>query len=77
MPTIKRFSSSSINMYADDHNPPHFHIVGNEFKVSVAISTMEIITGDAQPRMIAEAMYWALNNREQLTSKWLELNERN
>lgn len=26
MPTVARFSSCKIAMYAADHNPPHFHI---------------------------------------------------
>jgi hypothetical protein len=28
VPTIQRFASTRITMYAEDHNPPHFHIVG-------------------------------------------------
>ena len=27
MPVLQRFGSVSVRMYADDHRPPHFHIV--------------------------------------------------
>jgi hypothetical protein len=30
MPTIIRFGNMVIRMFADDHNPPHFHIVTPE-----------------------------------------------
>lgn len=61
MPTVQRFGSVSVRMYADDHRPPHFHIVAAEFQVLVRISDFAVIAGDAHPALIAEAM--ALNER--------------
>jgi hypothetical protein len=46
-------------MYADDHRPPHFHIVGPDFQVMVSIADLSIIAGSARLRQIAEAMAWA------------------
>jgi len=63
-------------MYADDHRPPHFHIVGPDFQVLVRISDMTVIAGEARVNQIAEAMAWARAHREALTLKWNELNER-
>ena len=37
MPTLQRFGSVSVRMYADDHRPPHFHIVAPDFQVLVRI----------------------------------------
>jgi len=37
-------------MYADDHRPPHFHIVAPDFQVLVRISDLTVIAGDAPPR---------------------------
>ncbi|HIJ83435.1 MAG: hypothetical protein HW380_3548 [Magnetococcales bacterium] len=31
MPTLKRFGAVSVRMYADDHHPPHVHVVGVDF----------------------------------------------
>jgi len=76
MPIIKRFCSASIRMYTDDHHPPHFHIVGVDFQVIVRISDLTVMKGEARSAQIAEAMDWAMVNREYLALKWIELNER-
>lgn len=76
MPTIQRFGSVSVRMYADDHRPPHFHIVGPDFQVLVRLSDLTVIAGEARANQIAEAMAWARAHREELALKWAELNER-
>ena len=76
MPTLQRFGAASIRMYADDHHPPHFHIVGADFQVLVRIADLTLIAGAARKAQIAEAMAWAQNHREWLALKWVELNER-
>ena len=63
-------------MYADDHRPPHFHIVGPDFQVLVEIGDLAIIAGAARRRDIMAAMGWAEQNRALLMAKWTELNER-
>ena len=76
MPTLQRFGAVSVRMYADDHRPPHFHIVAPDFQVLVRISDLKVIEGEARPVQIAEAIAWARAHRESLALKWAELNER-
>jgi len=76
MSVLQRFGSVSLRMYADDHRPPHFHIVGPDFQALVRISDLTVIAGEAPARDIAEAMAWARDQREMLALKWVELNER-
>jgi Domain of unknown function (DUF4160) len=76
MPTLQRFGSVSVRMYADDHRPPHFHIASPDFEVLVRISDLTVIAGEARPTEIAEAMAWAQTHQEMLALKWAELNER-
>jgi hypothetical protein len=76
MPTLQRFGAVSVRMYADDHRPPHFHIVSPDFEVLVRISDMTVIAGEARPAEIAEALSWARGQPEALALKWTELNER-
>ncbi len=76
MPTLKRFASMTITMYADDHRPPHFHIVSAEFEVMIQISDLSIIAGRARKSEITDALDWARANRDMLARRWLELNER-
>lgn len=76
MPTLQRFGAVSVRMYADDHRPPHFHIVGPEFQVLVRIADLTVIAGEARPAQIADAMAWAVAHQETLARRWAELNER-
>jgi Domain of unknown function (DUF4160) len=76
MPALHRFAAVSVRMYADDHQPPHFHIVAPDFQVLVRISDLTVIAGEARPAQIAEAIAWAREQRESLALKWAELNER-
>jgi hypothetical protein len=76
MPISQRFGSVSVRMYADDHRPPHFHIVGPDFHVLVRISDLAVIAGQARQTQIAEALAWAQAHQDTLALKWAELNER-
>ncbi len=76
MPVLQRFGYAGIRMYADDHRPPHFHIVGPDFQVLVRLSDLTVIAGEAKPTQIAEALAWAQAHREALALRWDELNER-
>jgi hypothetical protein len=75
MPVLQRFGAVTVRMYADDHHPPHFHIVGPDFQVLVRISDLKVIADDARTTQIAEAVAWARAHREALALKWTELNE--
>jgi len=50
MPTLQRFGRVSIRIYADDHRPPHFHIVGPDFQVVVIIADLTV-----KPELLAAA----------------------
>ena len=76
MPILQRFGSVSVRMYADDHRPPHFHIVAPDFHVLVRISDLTVIAGEARQPQMAEALAWAQAHQEMLALKWAELNER-
>ena len=76
MPILKRFGAVSIRIYADDHRPPHFHVVAPDFQVLVRISDLVVIAGVARAGQIAEAVDWAKAHREFLALKWPEMNER-
>jgi Domain of unknown function (DUF4160) len=76
MPTIQRFGAAKLCMYADDHHPPHFHIVGPDFQVLVRIRDLGVFAGEARPNQIAEAMAWARAHQTLLAQRWTALNER-
>ena len=73
MPTLARFANFEIDMYFEDHNPPHVHVVGREFEMLVAIRDGTILAGAAPARARRTAMRWIAGNRDALLRKWDEL----
>jgi hypothetical protein len=76
MPTIAWIGGLKVQVFADDHFPPHFHIVGPEFEVLVAMSDLSILKGGRYHREVREAMDWARQNADVLVKEWARLNER-
>jgi hypothetical protein len=76
MPTVKHFDRCRIEMYFDDHPPPHFHVITrkNE-RIAVVIETLGIRAGEADSRDTVEAFEWARENKAQLRSRWKEYSE--
>ncbi|MBA5777081.1 DUF4160 domain-containing protein [Stappia sp. F7233] len=63
-------------MYADDHAPPHFHVLSADGGYMVDIATLAIIRGTAPAGHSDGALEWAAANKALLTAKWDEYNER-
>lgn len=76
MPEIIRLSNCKICVYADDHLPPHFHIRGRGWDVSVNLKTLTLMAGKGVGNDIDEAIQWAETNVELLYQVWKKLNER-
>ena len=74
MPIIVRIGNARVYIYADDHNPPHFHVVGPDFKALVRISDLKVIAGSVPPDTMRKVLEWAGDNRALLALKWVEIN---
>ena len=75
MPTIARLETCTIYIYAEDHNPPHFHVRSRSGDtVILLIEDLSIDEGSVDRRTLKEARDWASENKELLVSKWQEIN---
>jgi hypothetical protein len=70
MPTICTFYGILIQMYWDDHAPPHFHALYAESEVLVDIRTLEILRGNMPRRALALVLEWAQEHRAELMEDW-------
>jgi hypothetical protein len=70
MPTISMFYGIIIQMFWDDHAPPHFHALYAEHEVLINITTLEIIKGDMPRRALALVLEWASLHRTELLEDW-------
>ena len=50
MPTISAFYGILIQMFFDDHAPPHFHVKYGEFKAVIDIQTLSVTRGSLPRR---------------------------
>lgn len=76
MPTIARLGKVLIQVYADDHNPPHFHVATPDHEVLILISDLSVLKGSIDRRSLDVALAWASENKEVLENEWTRLNER-
>ena len=78
MPEIVRLTNSKICIFPDDHAPPHFHLIGPGWKITIDITTLEVLKGKAPKADVGEAIRWATvpDNLVTLVSEWRRLNER-
>jgi hypothetical protein len=50
MPTIGRIGSLDVMIFRNDHNPPHFHVVGADFSAKVTIADFALLSSKGQIR---------------------------
>lgn len=70
MPTICRFYGMVIQMYYDDHNPPHFHAIYGDNKAVIAIADFAMLEGDLPPKAVGLVMEWARAHKDELFKEW-------
>ena len=70
MPELSRFLGIIIAMYYNDHNPPHFHVLYNEYDAEIEISNLTILEGKLPPRVLGLAMEWAELHKKELIDDW-------
>jgi hypothetical protein len=75
VPTIHRLSNVKLQMFAGDHNPPHFRLIGPATRCNVDLRTSRILAGHARRADLEEALEWAAGNRDLLWDVWRRLNE--
>jgi len=65
-----------IEVFGREHGIPHFHLRWPEGRASINIETLEVIIGNPPAIILAEALTWAMVNREQIWAEWQKLNRR-
>jgi hypothetical protein len=66
VPTIAQFYGILIQMFFNDHNPPHFHVRYGNARAIVRISDGVIIRGELPPTAAELIKEWALLRRAEL-----------
>ena len=70
MPTISVFYGIIIQMFWDEHAPPHFHARYAEFEALIDIRTLDVIEGALPRRALVLVLEWAQEHRAALMEDW-------
>ena len=73
MPTISLFYGISIQMFYEDHPPPHLHARYNEFKARYNIATGEVLSGELPKQAHRLVQEWIALNTRNLADNWARM----
>jgi hypothetical protein len=59
-----------IQMYWNDHAPPHFHVGYSGFKATVGIQTLRVLTGSLPRTAERLVLEWATEHQAELMENW-------
>ena len=70
MPTISLFYGIIIEMFYNEHLPPHFHARHNEHRAVIEIASGDVLEGELSRRDLRLVEAWLELNRESLMANW-------
>ncbi len=70
MPTLSVFYGILIQMFWNDHAPPHFHALYADDEALIDIRTLEVIEGQLPRRALSLVLEWAQEHRTELMEDW-------
>lgn len=73
MAEICRFYGIIIQMFGNDHNPPHFHVIYNEFRAIIEIESGEILQGSLPGKQLKYVQVWSDIHKEELLKNFTTL----
>lgn len=70
MPTLARFDGIKIQIFHEDHPPPHFHAVFGEHNAALRIDTLEVLDGFLPRPQLRTVRAWARTRQTELMRAW-------
>ncbi len=70
MPTISQFFGIVIQMFWNDHAPPHFYCQYGDHEAIINIKTLEVIEGKLPRRAMNLVLDWAELHQAELIEDW-------
>jgi hypothetical protein len=70
MPTLSFFYGIAIQMYWDDHPPPHFHARYAEYRATYGIENLSKLNGIFPPAQERLLLAWAQQHQSELREDW-------
>ncbi len=72
----RRKHSTGLTVYANDHLPPHFHVVHPDFEALIEIETFAFYAGSRPSAARKDVLKWATANLPVIKAEWNRINPR-
>ncbi len=74
MPTIAVIDGIRIMIFPLDHEPPHVHAFGADFRMKLAIADARVLEGRGTigPAVLRRLQGWVIGRRVQLEQLWTD-----
>ena len=76
MAKVHTIGKTEIRVYANDHLPPHFHIINPDFEALIVIEDFSTYAGSLKGPAGKDAMAWARDNTATIKAEWNRINPR-
>lgn len=70
---VDRIDHVKIEIYPNEHPPPHYHVRTNEFNVSISILDCEVLEGNPNAKLLKKIKYFHHKNKTKLIKVWNSL----
>jgi len=70
MPTFFIIDGIKIDLYYNDHVPPHFHAIYAEYEELIEIDTLNVYRGKLPKKQHKKIIKWAEKNQSILKEIW-------
>jgi hypothetical protein len=69
---VKRINGMKIEIYSNEHPPPHFHVVTTNHRVSFSLDNCLLLDGSLPSKQVKKIEYWfhQLNAKKALVDIW-------
>jgi len=70
VPTISVFYGIVIQMFWNEHAPPHFHALYGEHEALIDLRDLSVMRGSLPRRAMALVIEWATDHRDDIMEDW-------
>ncbi len=74
MPTIKIIDGIKVNIYPNEHPPPHFHVIYGDNEAMLRIADLEIEKGKLPYKQYKKVKKWATGYQNALNRIFKQFN---
>jgi hypothetical protein len=76
MAKLHQIGKTIITVYANDHLPPHFHVIAPDWEALIEIETLAVLAGSLGRSSRRAVMAWVTANTATIKAEWNRINPR-